>query len=233
MNIKLENICKSYSGNLVLNNINLDIKAGEIHALVGENGAGKSTLMKVLVGVEIADSGEIFINNEKRKWRHPIDARNAGIAMVFQELSLIPSLTATDRDGAIDELVCSLDKAGKLGKGNCKEIIKAMIKREKEASTGMGKGVAVPHVKHAAVKDVVAVVGLSDRGIDFSSLDKQPVYSVILLISPEGDPDKHLQAMESVFRHLQQEKFRKFLRQCRTAEQIEDLLIEADENPSL
>ncbi|MHC4545345.1 MAG: PTS sugar transporter subunit IIA [Planctomycetota bacterium] len=145
--------------------------------------------------------------------------------------ALIPELQAQDRNGAMAELVSALDKAGQLGKGNCEEITKAMIKREKEASTGMGKGIAVPHVKHKAVKDVVAAVGCSSAGIDFSSLDKQPVYSVILLISPMDNPDRHLQTMEHVFKLLQQEKFRKFLRQSQTAEQIEGLLREADENP--
>jgi mannitol/fructose-specific phosphotransferase system IIA component (Ntr-type) len=145
----------------------------------------------------------------------------------------VPELQAPDRVGAIAEIVLSLDKAGKLGKGKCKEITRAVIKREKEASTGMGKGVAVPHVKHKLVKDVIAAIGLSSAGIDFSALDKQPVYSVILLISPVDEPDKHLQAMENVFRHLQQEKFRKFLRQCRSPAQIEDLLREADEDSSL
>jgi len=147
--------------------------------------------------------------------------------------ALIPELKSDDRDDAIAELVLALDKAGKLGRGNREDITKAIIKREREASTGMGKGVAVPHVKHPAVKDVVAAVGQSGTGIDFSALDKQPVYSVILLISPVDNPDKHLQAMESIFRHLQQEKFRKFLRQSQTVEQIKDLLVEADENPSL
>jgi len=147
--------------------------------------------------------------------------------------AIIPELQASDRDGVIAELVLALGKAGRLGKGNCEEIIKAVIKRENEASTGMGKGVAVPHVKHKAVKDVVAAVGQSSAGIDFSALDKQPVYSAVLLISPVDSPDKHLQAMETVFKHLQQEKFRKFLRQSQTAKEIEDLLREADENPVL
>jgi len=147
--------------------------------------------------------------------------------------AVIPELKAGDRDGVIAELVASLDKAGRLGKGSREEIAKAVIKREKEASTGMGKGVAVPHVKHQVVKDVVAAIGQSSAGIDFSALDKQLVYSVILIISPMDNPDKHLQAMENVFKHLQQEKFRKFLRQSQTAEQIESLLREADENPSL
>ena len=147
--------------------------------------------------------------------------------------AIIPELKVADCDGAIAELVAALDKAGRLGEKKCEQVTRAVIKRENEASTGMGKGVAVPHVKHEAVKDVVATVGLSSSGIDFSSLDKQPVYSVILLISPVDNPDRHLQAMETIFKHLQQERFRRFLRQAQTAEQIKDLLQEADENPSL
>ena len=147
--------------------------------------------------------------------------------------AIIPELKAKSRNGVITELVSALDKTGRLGKNNSKEIIKAVIKREKEASTGMGKGVAVPHVKHKAVKDVVATIGQSSIGIDFSSLDKKLVYSVILLISPTDDPDRHLQAMEYVFKYLQDEKFRKFLRQSKTAEEIEDLLTEVDENSSI
>ncbi len=144
--------------------------------------------------------------------------------------AIVPELRAKDRNGVITELASALDKAGKLGDGDCKKITRAVIKRENEASTGMGKGVAVPHVKHPAVKDVIATIGQSSTGIDFSALDKQPVYSVILLISPADNPDRHLQAMESIFKHLQKDKFRKFLRQSQNAEQIEDLLKEADEN---
>jgi len=147
--------------------------------------------------------------------------------------AVIPQLKAADRDGVITELVSALVKAGRLEDKKRREIIKAVINREQEASTGMGKGVAVPHVKHEAAKDVVAAIGLSSGGIDFSSLDSQLVYSVILLISPVDSPDRHLQAMESIFKHLQHERFRSFLRQSQTAEQIVDLLREADENPYL
>jgi mannitol/fructose-specific phosphotransferase system IIA component (Ntr-type) len=144
----------------------------------------------------------------------------------------IPELRATDRDSVIAELVESLEKASKIEKGRSKEITRAVISRENEASTGLGKGVAVPHVKQRAVKEVAAAVGQSSAGIDFSALDKQLVYSVILLVSPVDDPDRHLQAMETIFRQLQFEKFRKFLRQSQSPERIEDLLREADENPS-
>ncbi len=158
------------------------------------------------------------------------------VKMRFDEFvcfkATIAELQATDRDEAITELVAALVQAGKIPSESAKDVAKAVIKRENEASTGMGKGVAIPHVKHPAVKNVVAAVGQSSAGIDFVSLDEQPVYSVILLISPINNPDKHLQAMENVFRHLQKEKFRKFLRQCRQPAELEDLLKEADDNPS-
>jgi len=141
----------------------------------------------------------------------------------------IAELASQRRDEVIAELVEALAGCGRLGKTSAEEITKAVIKRENEASTGMGKGVAVPHVKHDAIKKMTAAVGRSSKGIDFSSLDKQPVYSVILLISPSDDPDTHLQAMENIYKHLLQEKFRKFLRQSQNKEQIEELLKEADE----
>lgn len=147
--------------------------------------------------------------------------------------AIVPELNAADRDGVIAELVSSLDKAGRLGKNNCREITEAMIKREREASTGMGRSIAVPHIKHKAVKDIVATVGKSRLGIDFSALDKKAVHSVIIMVSPVDNPDKHLKAMENIFKHLQNERFRKFLMQSQTVEEIQDLIREADEDPLL
>jgi len=146
--------------------------------------------------------------------------------------AIILELQAKDRDGVIAELVAALDKAGRLPHEKCQDIVRAVIERENEASTGMGKGIAVPHVKHQAVENVVAAIGQTGTGVDFSALDKQPVYSVILLVSPADDPDTHLQAMENIFKHLQQDRFRRFLRQSQTVEQVRDLLHEVDENPS-
>jgi mannitol/fructose-specific phosphotransferase system IIA component (Ntr-type) len=141
----------------------------------------------------------------------------------------VPNLSGVKRDEVIHELLCSLENAGQLGGASSKEIAAAVIKREREASTGMGKGVAVPHVKHDAIKDVVAVVGCSAKGIDFSSLDKQPVYTVIVLLSPADNPDKHLQAMETIFKNLQKEDFRRFLRQAQTHDQIRETVEDADD----
>ncbi|TFG47338.1 MAG: PTS sugar transporter subunit IIA [Candidatus Brocadiia bacterium] len=145
--------------------------------------------------------------------------------------AIVPHLKATDRDGVINELIIALEKAGQLNSTDAKKIAKTVIKRENEASTGMGKGIAVPHVKHPDIKKAIAVIGKSENGVGFAALDKKPVFNVILLLSPADDPDKHLQAMEYIFIHLQKEKFLKFLAQAQTAEAIKDLLLEADEDP--
>ena len=75
----------------------------------------------------------------------------------------------------------------------------------------------------------VPAIGRSSAGVDFASLDGQPVHIVFLIVSPLDQPDEHLRAMDLIFRHLQQERFRKFLRQLDTTERIYDVLKEADE----
>jgi mannitol/fructose-specific phosphotransferase system IIA component (Ntr-type) len=147
--------------------------------------------------------------------------------------AIIPQISATDRDGVINELVNAIEKAGQLPGTDGKKLSKAVIKRENEASTGMGKGIAVPHVKHPDIKRVIAAIGKSDNGIDFAALDRQPVFNIILLLSPADDPDNHLQAMEYIFRNLQKEKFLKVFGQAQTQQALKELLQEADDSPDL
>ncbi len=94
--IQMKHICKSFPGVKALNDVSFDLKAGEVHALVGENGAGKSTLMKVLTGVYQCDSGEIFRSGEKLEIRNVRDAQSKGIVMIHQELNLMNHLTAAE-----------------------------------------------------------------------------------------------------------------------------------------
>src|SRR5450432_3110216 len=130
--------------------------------------------------------------------------------------AIVPELAATDRDGAIRELVTALADAGALATSAVDEVVEALIKREQNGSTGFGKGVAVPHVKHAQVKKMAGTIGRSVSGIDFAALDHQPVYTIVLLLSPENQPQHHLQAMNIVFSNLQKDMFRRFLRQSAT-----------------
>jgi mannitol/fructose-specific phosphotransferase system IIA component (Ntr-type) len=142
-------------------------------------------------------------------------------------------LESTDRNKVIKQLVTSLDDAGKLGENNAEKLIRSIIKRENEASTGLGKGVAVPHINNVPIEEPVAVFGLSREGVDFKSLDEQPVYSIILLVSPANEPEKHHQAMQCIVSHLQKDQFRNFLKQADSKDYIEDLFKEADDNPEL
>ena len=142
--------------------------------------------------------------------------------------AIVPELQATDRNGAIRELIHGLDAQKQLGRCDPEKLIKAVIQRENEASTGMGKGVALPHVKTDGIDEPIAAVGRSSQGLDFRSLDKQPVYSVILLISPKDNPDKHLQAMEILFRNLNHDDFRRFLRQAQSAKEIKEIILDAE-----
>lgn len=142
--------------------------------------------------------------------------------------AIIPQLSARTRNAAIEELIGILHKKRKLGKADPAALSAALIRRENEASTGIGKGVAVPHIKHPEITKMVAAIGCSSTGIDFSSLDKQPVFTIFLLLSPASNPDKHLQAMETIFSHLQKDDFRRFLRQAQTVEDIIDVIKDAD-----
>ena len=142
--------------------------------------------------------------------------------------AVVAELSAADRDGVIRELVTSLANGGGIAKESVDEIVAALVKREQNGSTGFGKGVAVPHVKHAKVKQMAGTIGRSAGGIDFAALDHQPVYSIFLLLSPDNQPQQHLQAMNIVFSNLQKDMFRRFLRQANTREGIVELLDEAD-----
>ena len=143
--------------------------------------------------------------------------------------AIIPNLKATTRDEAIDELVTALGEAGAIAKEKVNVVIEAIKAREAQATTGIGKGVSLPHAKLKGVKNPIGTIGRSDSGIDFASLDSRPVYTVILLLSSPDSPDEHLQAMEAIFNHVQRDIFRKFLRQSETKEAIIDLIHEADE----
>lgn len=140
----------------------------------------------------------------------------------------VPQLASTERDEVIAELVDALIAARAASKSLRDELIQQIIDREQHGSTGFGKGVAVPHVKHAKIKKMAAAIGISQRGVDFNALDKAPVFSIVLLLSPKDKPDEHLQAMENIFSNLQKDTFRRFLRQATKQSELADLIEEAD-----
>lgn len=150
------------------------------------------------------------------------------LADLVPDAGIITSLAARERDAVIIELVEAAVAADAALATVRDELVARVLDREKRGSTGFGRGVAVPHVKHKAVRKMSAAIGLSSAGIDFNSLDKQPVFSVFLLLSPEDKPEEHLQAMEAIFKNLSKETFRRFLRQAGSVDEVKTLLDEAD-----
>ena len=94
--VELKNITKRFPGVVAMRNMSIGIRPGEIHGLIGENGAGKSTLIKVLTGVHIPEEGDIYVEGKKRVFKNPVQARETGIACVYQELNIVSQLSVVD-----------------------------------------------------------------------------------------------------------------------------------------
>ena len=94
--LEMKEICKSFGTNNVLKNVQFDLFAGEVHALIGENGAGKSTLMKILMGMYKKDSGSLSVLGSDDAYTNPDQALKAGVAMIHQELNPIPDMSVAE-----------------------------------------------------------------------------------------------------------------------------------------
>jgi len=144
--------------------------------------------------------------------------------------SIKAELAATDKVSVIRELVTCLVDSGQIGTDEQESIVDAVLKREELGSTGIGRGIAVPHTKHPSVNSPVGAVGISCDGVDFQSLDGEQVQLFFMLISPPDQPSDHLRALENISKQLQDETFCRFLKQSKSAEDIKQILEEADNN---
>ena len=142
--------------------------------------------------------------------------------------AIIPALTASSKEGVIRAMVESLRAAGQFRGADTEDIIRAILKRELLGSTGIGRGVAIPHTKHNSVEKLVGTVAVAPGGVAFESLDGEPVYIFVLLISPQDRPGDHLRALENVSRCLRDDAFVRSLRGATTREEISGLLDKID-----
>lgn len=142
--------------------------------------------------------------------------------------AIVVPLKGRERDQVVGELVDALVSAGAIGTETRETIYLRVLDRELKSTTGFGKGVAVPHAKDSRIGKISVALGLSPGGVEFNALDRQPVYTVILLISPDDQPNDHLRAMEAIFKHIRSDVFRRLLRQCQTPADVWALLQEAD-----
>lgn len=140
------------------------------------------------------------------------------------------SLDVETKEEVIRSMATALLEAGKITEDQYESIVEAILKREELGSTGIGRGVAVPHTKHPSVTDLVGTVAVSEDGVEFESLDGEKVNLLFLLVSPPDRPGDHLRALENISRQLRDETFCRLLKQSKAPDDVWQLLEEADNN---
>lgn len=148
---------------------------------------------------------------------------------IFKASATRAGLKATTKQEVVEELVDALAGAGAIDEDNRDDAVAAIMKREKLGSTGIGRGMAIPHARLAGVADVVGIVGRSEEGVDFASLDGEPAYVFFLLLSPPDRPEPHMKALEMISTVLRDETLCRFIRNAGTKKELNELIREADE----
>ena len=151
------------------------------------------------------------------------------LSRIFSGETIIPELNARTKAEAIEELVGALHKAGLVPRGRVEELQAATMRREELGSTGIGHGVAAPHVKHACASEIIGAFGRSRKGIPFQALDGEPVDLIFMLVSPLGSVEPHLQALKKVSALSTDSDLRRFLREAADRSELVELMKEADE----
>jgi fructose-specific phosphotransferase system IIA component len=140
------------------------------------------------------------------------------LADILTREQIITDLQAADRWAAIDELINNLVTTGKI-KPEHREAIAAVVKkRETSMSTGIGFGIGIPHASTDLIPEVVGALGRSKKGVNFDSLDNQPVNLVMLFLVPQGQFQKHLHTLANIAKLLHKSEFRQALEQALDAE---------------
>jgi len=141
---------------------------------------------------------------------------------------VIPGMQAIEHWPAITELVDHLVKIGDVPESAREELLVAIRKREDQCSTGIGSGLAIPHVYSEAIEDTVAVFGRSQTGIEFCAIDSNPVKFIVLFVIPRAQYQTHLRTLAAVARKLSNGKIRNQLAEAADTSEILALLQDLD-----
>ena len=144
------------------------------------------------------------------------------LTQILQPSCVKVPLKGKDKESVIIELVDLLDDNGLLLDENV--VLKAVLAREQTRSTGIGSGIAIPHGKCKAVKELVMAIGIVDEPIDFASIDGKPVKIIILLVSPADQTGPHIQALARISRLMLDEQFKQGLEKATSADKVYELL---------
>ena len=136
-------------------------------------------------------------------------------------------LTASDKEGILKELADVLAEVKDIG--DKRAIVKALLERENLGSTGIGQGIAIPHGKTDRVNELVAVLGVSRKGVNFEALDGEPVYIIFLLVAPKDTAGPHLKALAQISRLLRDSYFCELIKRCQTPNEVYELIKHEEE----
>lgn len=145
---------------------------------------------------------------------------------MFSAEAMVHELAGRSKPEVIEEMVKAAVRGGVLPKGRVTEVIEAITTREDRGSTGMGRGIAIPHAKISGLRKPAGVVARSSGGIDFKAVDGEPVTVLVMLISPENKPDEHLAMLRWVSTMARDPDFASFIRQARNPDDMLDVLVE-------
>jgi len=143
--------------------------------------------------------------------------------------AIVADIKSSKREDVIRELVDALINAADIEKKDRNKIVDLLIARESLGSTAIGQGVAIPHAKADCVKKMVAAFGLSQKGLDFDSLDGEPVYIFFLLLAPQDSAGPHLKALAKIARLLRDKYFRDSLKGSKDEKSIIKIISQEDE----
>ncbi|MFH1241307.1 MAG: PTS sugar transporter subunit IIA [Pseudomonadota bacterium] len=146
---------------------------------------------------------------------------------IIQEHNIIPDLKAKDKKGVLEELAQVIsDHEPSIDK---RALVKVLVERERLGTTGIGDGVAIPHGKLKGVGRPIISFGRSKAGLDFESIDKQPVYLFFLLLAPDNSSGIHLQVLAKIAKMLKSSSFRKRLMEIGTRKELYQTIVRADD----
>jgi mannitol/fructose-specific phosphotransferase system IIA component (Ntr-type) len=138
-------------------------------------------------------------------------------------------LKSVNKSDALKEMVDLLINAGELEKKDKGKVVELLLARESLGSTAIGHNVGIPHAKTDCIKNLVGAFGLSKRGVDFDSLDGEPVYIFFLLLAPQDSAGPHLKALARISRLIKDKYFRETLRQAKDKKDIVRIIETEDE----
>ncbi len=139
------------------------------------------------------------------------------------------NIQATDKKGTIKELVSLLIKSGEIKEKDQDKVAKVLLEREALGSTGIGQEIGIPHGKFAGVKRLVGACGISRKGVDFESLDGEPVHIFFLLVAPDDSAGPHLKALARVSRLLKDKFFRDILKGAKDEKALIKIIKQEDQ----